>query len=529
MDDSAQVPPSSIPNDEPSSPLTPPISPNPKIELPDVPVMPGEPKIDDKKEIPIVEVPDQPAKTPPIAPSAVPIPESETPPTPVVPPVVPETPESPKTQETTTDEPFLVPPKPMFQDDQSSDEQGVKNTSFFAPPIPPNDREIKRTPMKSIALGLVAIFVIAGGAFGYFFFQKGGMQVTKKATDELSYDGKLVCMPVDDEGNLTNEKYRYNRIMVINKTGSDVPVWVQDNICEYKNSPSDGYECNDYHNRWNDTVANNSSKIFSVDVPCNKTVQLDLARDNSNGPACYNTSDEKVWEGGMAFTIKSNSTVCPNCDEDPLALRASVSPKNVSPGGNVGFTFTSNTDYVNVSIDTSGGATCGDLVVGCDGDKTVMRDVDKLHTCWTWRCTANSQEGSYKAKFTGSTKTDSTGQNCNKEVTFNVISNVTPTLTPTPTLTVTPFLTACSSVSVQIENSAADLDSLKIGDVVNFKVTFSGTVEDVAVDLRQNSQSIKTFYAGGTKSSSWTTDDYTLVGTGNFEVYAFIKYNGVWQ
>lgn len=182
MDDSAQVPPSSIPNDEPSSPLTPPLSPNPKIELPDVPVMPGEPRIDDKKEIPIVEVPDQPAKTPPIAPSAVPIPEPEIPQTPVVPPVIPEIPEKKVEElpseppETTSDEPFLVAPRPMPQTpDSIVQETGIEETPQQTVPEMPGKKN------KTVLVGGLVVLVLAGTFFAYFALQKGPVKLKSGA------------------------------------------------------------------------------------------------------------------------------------------------------------------------------------------------------------------------------------------------------------------------------------------------------------------------------------------------------------
>lgn len=297
-------------------------------------------------------------------------------------------------------EPFLVPPRPAT--DQ--------------PPPPPSPPSLpKRTPMKSVIIGLIAVFVIAGGALGYFLFQKGGMGIGEKAATEEGIAGKLVCMPIDDAGNITNEKYKYNRIKVINRTGKDVPVWIQDNFCDYVSQPSAGYQCNTYHNRWNDTVGNETSKIFPINVPCNKTGQLDLARDNAEGPACYNSVDNREWQGGMAFTVKSNGTACPTA---------------------------------------------------------------------------------------------------------------TPFSTPTPT--VTPIAAACVSVAVEIA-AGRDINNLQAGDTISFTASFRGAVEDVAVDLRKGGVSVKSFYAGGPKTNTWTTPSYTIGSAGSYEVMAFIKTNGVWK
>lgn len=124
-------------------------------------------------------------------------------------------------------------------------------------------------------------------------------------------ENQLVCMPIDDAGNLTNEKYRYNRIKVINNTNEQVILWIQDNICDYIESPGPGDKCDNYARRYSDTLPPTGSKIYTINVPCNKTGQLDIAQDDDQmgqyTPDCYNTVDENIWQGGIAFTIHSRS------------------------------------------------------------------------------------------------------------------------------------------------------------------------------------------------------------------------------
>ncbi len=352
------------------------------------------------------------------------------------------------------EEPFLVPPRPATDRPVPPVISPSDNPPPPPPPPPPPSSPPKRKPMKSVIIGLIAVFVIAGGVLGYFLFQKGGMDIGKKATTGEGIAGKLVCMPIDDDGNLTNNKYSYNRIKVINRTGKDVPVWIQDNFCQYTSQPSGGYQCNQYHKRWNDTVGNNSSKIFTMTVPCNKTGQLDLARDNAEGPACYNSVDNREWQGGMAFTVKSNGTACPIPTPTATLTLTPTPTAAVAPS---------------------------------------------------------------------STPTPT------RTPTPTVTPRLSVTPGPSPTPTVTPIMAACISVAVEIAAPGRDINNLQAGDTISFTASFSGYVEDIAVDLRKGGVSVKSFYAGGPKTNTWTTPSYTIGSAGSYEVMAFIKTNGVWK
>ncbi len=165
--------------------------------------------------------------------------------------------------------------------------------------------------MKLILIALAALLILAAIPLTLTLV-KQRQEIRKEAVGE----NQLICMPIDDQGNLTNEKYDYNRIKVINNTSEEVILWVQENLCDYQADLSPSYRCNQYHNRYSDTIDPQERKIYTLDVPCNKTGQLDVAQDDEQmgtyTPDCYNTVDKKIWQGGIAFTIYSRA-----CDLTP--------------------------------------------------------------------------------------------------------------------------------------------------------------------------------------------------------------------
>ena len=80
------------------------------------------------------------------------------------------------------------------------------------------------------------------------------------------------------------------------------------------------------------------------------------------------------------------------------------------------------------------------------------------------------------------------------------------------------------------DGSQRDINNLQVGEEVSFYVTFQGTVENVAVDLRTTGgASVRSFYAGGPKTNSWVTPSFKIKNVGTYEAMAFVKTNGVWR
>ncbi len=172
---------------------------------------------------------------------------------------------------------------------------------------PPSDKFLLKKILAPLAVFLLLVSIPVA-----VFLVKQRQEIREKAVGE----GQLVCMPIDDAGNLTNEKYQYNRIKVINNTSSQAAIWVQENLCPYQGQPpSPGYQCNQYANRYPNRLSAGQSKIYSIDVPNCQIGQLDIAQDDEAvgpGPDCFNTVDDRIWEGGIAFTIKANSQWLPS-------------------------------------------------------------------------------------------------------------------------------------------------------------------------------------------------------------------------
>lgn len=175
----------------------------------------------------------------------------------------------------------------------------------------------KKSRLKVLAGALTLFLVLISIPLAVFLVQKN-QQIEEKAAGE----GKLVCMPLDNKGNLTNEKYKYNRIKVINNTNRQVAIWIQENLCPYQGTaPAPGYQCNQYAKRYPNNLSSGQSKIYSINVPNCQIGQLDVAQDDeamgTYGPDCYNTVDQQIWGGGIAFTIKANSQCAPQTTPTP--------------------------------------------------------------------------------------------------------------------------------------------------------------------------------------------------------------------
>lgn len=123
---------------------------------------------------------------------------------------------------------------------------------------------------------------------------------------------------------------------------------------------------------------------------------------------------------------------------------------------------------------------------------------------------------------------------------------LTPTLTPIPTPTNTPPPSSFSCNRLEIvkikkvgENSWKNWQEgmkIELHDKIKLKVTFTGTVDRVAVRVKVNDEKIKDYYspAGARQTSFWETsendaDAIEINRLGNWEFTAFIKANNSWQ
>ncbi len=185
---------------------------------------------------------------------------------------------------------------------------------------------MQEAKIKEISL-IAGFFLLLAIVFSLaIFFSRNkfeGQTLEAKAEGE---SGQLICMPIDDAGEITNDKFRFNRMVVINHTGQPVNIWIQDNFCDFQGVfPSPGFRCDNFIRRRFETIEPNVGKSFSIEIPCNKIGQLDIARNGAPGagPDCFNTADNQVWQGGVAFTIKANV-----CQVVPTEIpKATATPK----------------------------------------------------------------------------------------------------------------------------------------------------------------------------------------------------------
>lgn len=176
----------------------------------------------------------------------------------------------------------------------------------------------------SIGLFAVACFLSIYGIYA---------KPSVKAESEI-VDGKLVCMPLDDSGNITNEKYKFKRIVVKNFTGQPVKVWVQTNFCDFNGTfPSEGFRCDNFNERRHEIIQDNAGQTFSIEVPCDKIGQLDVAVEKPSDIKCFNTVVNHDWVEGIAFTVTTNPTPCPTAvpTEEPTATPVPTKAPTATP------------------------------------------------------------------------------------------------------------------------------------------------------------------------------------------------------
>jgi len=334
---------------------------------------------------------------------------------------------------------FLPPPKNQPSDgfvnsteskkeinsqDNSKIEEKASLLNPPSPPSPPKNQGVsffKKNKTITIVLSLILALAAIGG--GVYLVQQ-----RQQPKEEAAISGRLICMPIDDQGNITNERYRFNRIKVRNETNQSIQIKIQENLCPYQaGQPSGGYRCDNYTRAYPLVVNSGQETIISLDIPCEKIGQLDVSKDKDHYahigvdpntiPDCFNTIDNQVWQGGIAFTVKANSSPCPTCPQ----VNLSVSPQNPKPGETITFDA-----YSQVAL------ACVELSSPAVSNLRNFRVEGAYH--WKWDATAINQTGNYSAVFKGNTR-DSGSGSCPARAVGNwceARSSFTITLPPTP-------------------------------------------------------------------------------------------------
>jgi hypothetical protein len=78
------------------------------------------------------------------------------------------------------------------------------------------------------------------------------------------------------------------------------------------------------------------------------------------------------------------------------------------------------------------------------------------------------------------------------------------------------------------DGTVGPLTDLAVGDKIRVTLTFSGTVENVAVRIKKGGVKMIDKLAGGSKTNTWSTD-FTLSTAGEYTVLGFVKVGGIWK
>lgn len=312
-----------------------------------------------------------------------------------------------------------------------------------SPPSPPENQGVsffKKNKTFAIALSLILALAAIGG--GVYLVQQ-----RQQPKEEAATSGRLICMPIDDQGNITNERYRFNRIKVKNETNQSIQIKIQENLCPYQaGQPGGGYRCDSYHRTYPLIIEPGRETIVSIDVPCEKIGQLDVSKDKDHYayigvdpntiPDCFNTIDNRVWQGGIAFTIKANSNPCITCPQ----INLTASPANPRPGETITFDVYSQIPLI-----------CNDLSSpGINNLRNFRVEGNHLK----WDATATTTAGNYTATFKGNTRDSGVGDCparavgdwCEAKLSFTIASSPTATPTPQPTATPIPYSCNCTQI-----------------------------------------------------------------------------------
>ncbi|MDD3531710.1 MAG: hypothetical protein PHR64_00495 [Candidatus Shapirobacteria bacterium] len=336
-----------------------------------------------------------------------------------------------------------------------------------------------KKPKNWLIIAIIVLLALAAVA-GAFFLLQERQDIRKGAVSS----GKLICMPVDNNGNITNDKYRYDRMLVKNETDQDIQVKIQTNLCPYQGqNPQPGYRCDDYVSA-NPYIVRAGTQVILPNndtaswlpktwVACQKIGQLDVQKDKDHYqhigvdpnsiPDCFNTVDNRVWEGGIAFTIKANPEPC--CPDITL----SVEPNNPNPA-----------DPIIIKASSPEALACTEIshYTGLATPPGNWRVSGQYN--WSWEGVAGDDPGQYSVTFRGNTEDSGQGECpdraigdwCQATTNFNVGSSP-PSPTPTetePTPTQPQYTCNCHTIKIydQDKNLLAQdqLEKLEAGNLI---------------------------------------------------------------
>lgn len=115
--------------------------------------------------------------------------------------------------------------------------------------------------------------------------------------------GHLVCYPSGG----VDKRYDADTLIIENKVGRDVTIWIQQNYCDTGGrARRDGDPpCATYLGRKTDTIKANEKKSYKMGtlLSC-KNNSLNINTVNTSDGGCYRNDNNQLWSGGQAFADK---------------------------------------------------------------------------------------------------------------------------------------------------------------------------------------------------------------------------------
>lgn len=323
---------------------------------------------------------------------------------------------------------MMPPPKPQGPPPpippQSASPKNIKVNTKTANVGLTGDNQSPASPNKKnwrkIIIIAAIVFLSLGAIAGAFFLLQERQDIRKGATSS----GKLICMPLDDNGNITNDKYHHDRMLIKNETDQDIQIKIQQNLCPYQEQNLElgpGYRCDDFVSA-NPYIVRAGTQVIipSPDtaswlpadwIPCQKVGQLDVQKDKDHYqhigvdpntiPDCFNTVDNRVWEGGVAFTIKANKAPCSEsgCPDVSLDVKPATPREPILVGKPIIITASSPEPLVCTEISQYNGL-----------KESPKNPQTRGQYTWTWDAMAGDTTGKYSLTFRGNTQDSGQGE-----------------------------------------------------------------------------------------------------------------------
>lgn len=443
--------------------------------------LPEEKKIEEVK----TELPKTEPMTPPAFPSVPEPPETPEPPKPPAPPVSPGS------------TPSLQPSQPSGA--------GPGGIVTAAPPR-------RRSPMKSILIAVIIFLTAASAGLGYYYLQKAGLpfDIGKKATVYCPAPG----------GGLGQACESFNKCNA--QGGCDPACCVSENdclrgqVCDIPNGNcNSGKSCNDQGGGTHKACRDNQC-VYVPGAGADECTSHSQCQTTSPPPGDIDSGYCAGKSGIVCENLGNNEgkAIGWNCTGEPKLLRCQnnhQSFNNVVHCQGI-FQYNENPEYPH---------------------ERVVQHGERFECTVTPRGTCDFAQADVVLDGVG--KCWGIIRDCSNCGGPTSIPSPTPIVTSTPSPT--PPVTACECTRIEI-SGASGVDEegqpvWQVGDQLKISVYFSGSPDDVAVRILKDglkvADKIHSVISGGAVGSSPWSVVYGISESGDYEIVAFVKKNGVWK